>query len=554
MSLLQNSNSISSGGYNLESSLRLRESASAYLSRTPTSTGDRQKFTVSAWVKFSKLDSSIILNSIASTGNRVVFRFSGTNGNFHVIISEGGINYGVLSNNYMRDPSAWYHLVLAVDTTQATSTNRIKGYINGEEITSWSSYNPPAQNYNMHINYSSATMAIGADTNASNYLSDAYYSEYNYVDGQTLTANDFGETDTTTGVWKPKQYTGTYGTNGFYLPMKETQQATGFNTVLYTGNGGTQSIDNVGFSPDFVWLKSRSASGSNVLYDSVRGATKGLYSNLDNAEATLTGLSSFNSNGFDLGGSSLNGNGTDYVAWCWDAGSSTVSNTDGSITSSVRANPATGFSIVTYTGNATNSTVGHGLGATPKVMILKNRTDSGSTSDWNVYHEDLGNAGSVFLNLTSAFVTNSVKWNSTSPTSSVFTVGTSNETNGSGDNMVAYCFAEVEGFSKFGSYTGNGSADGPFVYTGFRPAFVMIKSSSAAEQWDIHDTSRDTYNAAKYWLAPNSSSAEGTIDPTLDILSNGFKLRYNSSPWNLNSGTYIYMAFAENPFKQSLAR
>jgi len=546
LSLLQNSNAISSGGYNLESSLRLRESASAYLSRTPTSTGDRQKFTVSAWVKFSKLDSSIILNSIASTGNRVVFRFSGTNGNFHVIISEGGINYGVLSNNYMRDPSAWYHLVLAVDTTQATSTNRIKGYINGEEITSWSSYNPPAQNYNMHINYSSATMAIGADTNASNYLSDAYYSEYNYVDGQTLTANDFGETDTTTGVWKPKQYTGTYGTNGFYLPMKETQQATGFNTITYKAINDNQSFTGVGFSPDLVWIKSRDNSTGHQLFDTVRGALKRISSNNTSAEDTPAGsLTSFDADGFSIGNAaSVNGTGTSpFVAWCWDAGSSTVSNTDGSITTSVRANPTSGFSIVTYTGTGSALTIGHGLGVAPKMAIYKNRT-SATTGGWIVNHTSLGIS---YLKLQSTDAASSFLATGWNPTSTTISLGSSASVNSNGDNYVAYVFTEVEGFSKIGSYTGNGSATpdaGNTVNCGFRPAFILFKNADDSRQWGIVDTTRSPSSPTNATLEPSTSNAENPYDD-FNITDTGFSPATSDPGSNGNGHNIIYMAFAD---------
>ena len=546
MSLLQNSNAISTGGaYNLESSLRLRESASAYLSRTPTSTGDRQKFTISTWVKFSKQNSSLILNSGNTVSDRILFRFSGTNGQFHVIMTQGGTNYGSLSNAYLRDPSAWYHLVLAVDTTQATSTNRLKGYINGEEITSWSSYNLPSQNYNMHINLSGTIMAIGADPNASTYQSDAYYSEYNFIDGQQLTADDFGEYDTTTGVWKPKKYTGTYGTNGFYLPMKETQQATGFNTVLYTGTGAVQDINNVGFSPDFVWIKARDSAQNHYLADSVRSGNKYLYSNGTSAELTTADGITFESNGFQMKntGNVTNGSGLDYVAWCWDAGSSTVSNTDGTITSSVRANPATGFSIVTYTGTGANATVGHGLGSAPDMIIVKNRDN---TKAWLVYHS--ANTAEpetdyLVLNDTVATADNIIAWNDTAPTSSVFSLGTSQSSNESGNGHVAYCFSEVAGYSKFGSYTGNGSTSGPTVTTGFRPAFVLIKNASTGGlSWVINDNTRGEGKD----LSPNVSSAESTPSPArLTFTDTGFNLISSANSVNQSGATHIYMAFAD---------
>ena len=326
-----------------------------------------------------------------------------------------------------------------------------------------------------------------------------------------------------------------------------------FNTKLYTGNGSTQSISGIGFQPDFVYFKQRtgtpSSSGSQV-YDVVRGATKYLSTHATNAEATQSnGLTSFDSDGFSLGNTSRINGTENYVAWNWLAGGTASSNTDGSITSSVSANTDAGFSIVSWTGNATaGATIGHGLGVVPKVVIYKNRTD---TSDWSVYTEMVGNNKKLTLNSTNAS-SSSTHYNSTTPTSSVFTVGSSNVTNGSSDDMIAYCFAEKKGYSKFGSYTGNGSANGTFVYTGFKPAFVMIKQTNASgEGWHILDNKRSGANGDMERLLANSSNAESNYSGNLDLLSNGFKTRINDAGVNGSGSTYIYMAFAENPFVTS---
>jgi hypothetical protein len=330
------------------------------------------------------------------------------------------------------------------------------------------------------------------------------------------------------------------------------------NTVMdattYTGTGASLSVTNAGaFKPDLVWIKSRSAATDNKLTDFVRGATKALISNTTAAETTdTTGLTAFNSNGFTLGASTTyNNTAATYVAWQWAGTGATVSNTSGTITSTVDANTTAGFSIVSYTGTGANATVGHGLGVAPKMVITKNR---GATSDWAVWHISLtSGAYYLLLDTTAAQASGTTYWNSTIPTSSVFSVGTATPTNVSTNTYVAYCWAEIAGFSKAFSYTGNGSTDGPFVYLGFRPKFIMLKNSSAAGGWVILDTSRNTYNVAGNELYPNSSAAEGTGYTDADFLSNGFKLRIATDP-NASSGAYIGMAWAENPFKNSLAR
>jgi hypothetical protein len=343
-----------------------------------------------------------------------------------------------------------------------------------------------------------------------------------------------------------------------------TKSNTVMDVALYTGNGGTQTISGLGFSPDLVWIKSRSNSGyQHVLQDVVRGAGKSLFSSLTSAEIGNAGdlVGAFNSDGFSLnnnynGGTApeTNGSGSTYVGWAWDAGTSTVSNTQGSITSQVRANATAGFSVVTYTAPSSGAfTVGHGLGVSPSFYITKSRSNAYS---WGTYHASIGNTGRLDLNTTNAVTTSqNAAWNNTSPTSTVFSVGS--DWAGSGITYVAYCFAPVVGYSNFGSYTGNGSTDGPFVYTGMRPRWILIKWTTGSNAWIIIDTARDPYNVSNKNLNPNDSSAENTASSGawLDHLSNGFKIRNGTdSVINSNGATYIYAAFAEMPFNYSRAR
>ena len=328
-----------------------------------------------------------------------------------------------------------------------------------------------------------------------------------------------------------------------------------FNTVLYTGNSSTNAITGVGFQPDFTWFKRRDSTAAHSLINSVTGVTKRLASNLTDVEITLTdALTSFDSDGFTLGidaGNYINYNSATYASWSWLAGGTSSSNTDGSITSSVSANTTNGLSIVSYTGTGSNATIGHGLGVAPKMVIAKGRSNTGT---WSVYHEGIGNAANgVSLENTSGSRSEPAYWNSTAPTSSVFSVGTSNDTNGSSRTYIAYCFAEKKGFSKFGSYTGNGSTDGAFVYTGFKPAFVIMKRTDTSASWFMKDNKRDPFNPVEQTLASDSASSEagwGTGDD-IDLLSNGFKMKDNSTYINASGGTYIYMAFAEHPFVSS---
>jgi len=321
-----------------------------------------------------------------------------------------------------------------------------------------------------------------------------------------------------------------------------------FNTKLYTGNGGTQSITGVGFQPDLVWMKSRSVAGAHHLVnDVVRGADKGIFTNLTNAEITR-GVSSFDSDGFsfdDNAGGDGNASGSSQVAWNWLGANGTASNSDGSITSTVSANTTAGFSIVSYTGTGSNLTAGHGLGSVVKMFFVKELSNANS---WEVYHVSQGAGKNAQLNTTAAFESaGSSRWNSTAPTSTTISIGTDSGVNRSSSNYIAYCFAEKKGYSKFGSYTGNGNADGTFVYTGFKPAFVMLKRSSNTSDWYMFDNKREGYNVDNDEIYANLSNVEDTAD-RLDILSNGFKMRTTGGNLNGSGETFIYMAFAESPF------
>lgn len=783
----------------ISKSLRFNSADSAYLNRTPASAGNRKTWTWSGWVKRSGLGTVY-----------TVFSAGGTNGDnlFVYLESDNTIqfsnwtafsfNLNLRTSQVFRDPSAWYHIVLTVDTTQATASNRAKVYVNGTQVTAFSTATYPAQNFDTRVN-AAEVHAIGArsfDAPATAY--SGYLTEVNFIDGQALTPSSFGMTDPVTGVWEPLKYSGTYGTNGFYLNFKDATSTTtlgldysgnsntwttnnfsvtagvgndsltdvptpwivynttgdvggvvrgnyctlnplnsagstlsngnldcvtavsggdggrgtiavtsgkwywefvptvnggqsfsgialtttasgsyyvayyantgnkfvigsgssaygatyttndvigvaldldsgtktvtfyknnvsqgaititpsdpvlpivddgsgaatvtfscnfgqrpfaytppsGFrslcttnlpastvlkgseymNAVLYTGNGGTQTVTGVGFNPNLVWIKNRTnAAANHNLVDVLRGNQQSLSTSNTNAESNQTGNgNSLATDGFTLttpanGNPAINETSAPLVAWNWKANGAGVTNTAGSITSTVSANTTSGFSIVTYTGTGANATVGHGLGVAPDMVIVKKRSAS---ENWVVYHTSIGATKYLTLNLTDAETTSATRWNNTAPTSTVFSIGTSGNVNDNTGTYVAYCFDAISGFSAFGSYTGNGSADGPFVYTGFRPRWVMVKQATvSARDWIILDTARNTYNVADLQLMPNKSDAEATtvLSSTayLDILSNGFKVRNTSVRNNENTATYIYAAFAENPFKNALAR
>jgi hypothetical protein len=786
-----------STGYNLTRSLRFRSSASGYLNRTPASATNRKTWTWSAWVKRGSLGSAQTLFNVGDgTGANELLISLPTTDIIRFYSYIGAYQLQLDTTQVFRDPSSWYHIVLAVDTTQATASNRAKLYVNGSQITAFSTATYPSQNYDAYINITQPH-SIGRDIFVGRYF-DGEMTEINFIDGQALTPSSFGSTNALTGVWQPARYTGTYGTNGFYLPFTDNSALTtssnvglgkdfsgngnywttnnisitagvtydsmtdvptltsataanfavlnpigngsgtisngnlravtattladvgtfamqsgkwywevtltvssnprvgmydigkalptaaglgatnswaiinspsrlyyqgttvaygsfvgssgsvvmiaydptngnlwfgengswfasgnpatganpsltgvtgtaivaaassgsgsntfdynfgqrpftytapsGFvalntfnlltstivkgNTVmdatLYTGTGASLSVTNTAsFKPDFVWVKSRSAAYWHKLTDSVRGVTKALVSNVTDAETTDTqGLTAFGSAGFTVGtNADYNGSGQTFVAWQWQAGQgSSSSNTNGTITSTVSVNASAGFSVLTYTGTGSAATVGHGLGVAPQFIIVKSRSAAGTY--WQTYVAAISNMqnGYLELNTTGAFstATNTV-WNGTQPTSSVFSIGTSTQTNQNTTTYVAYCWTPIAGYSAFGSYTGNGSTDGVFVYFGFKPRFVLIKRIDGADSWCIWDTARNTYNAVDELLLPNSSSAAITPYP-IDVLSNGMKARGTNTAYNASGGTYIYAAFASNPFRNSLAQ
>jgi hypothetical protein len=389
-----------------------------------------------------------------------------------------------------------------------------------------------------------------------------FFGATSYTGGSTSYNFNFGQ--------RPFSYTppsGYVALNTYNLPTPTILKGNLYmDATTYTGTGTALNVVNQGqFKPDLVWIKSRNDTQYNVLQNSNTGAGKTLFSNTTGAETGNAGdfISSFNSNGFTVNTTYLGGtnntvdtlNNT-YVGWQWQAGQgSSSSNTSGSITSTVSASTTAGFSIVTYTGTGANATVGHGLGVAPKMIIIKSRS---AVANWPVYHSSLTSAAYYLrLDLTNAQANTANLWNSTVPTSSVFSLGNDSTPNTNGATYVAYCWAEIAGFSKFTSYTGNNSNDGPFVYCGFRPKFVMIKDANTNGAWIILDSNRATYNVAAPFLQPNITAAETTAYNQLDFLSNGFKLRAdnaNAGQNNVNGNTYIVMAFAENPFKNANAR
>jgi hypothetical protein len=792
MSVLQTGFGNSGGDYTISRSVRLRSSASAYLNRTPASAGSQTTWTWSSWVKRGSLGSfQDLFHAYPGSGQRSQIMFRDTD-TLYIELESGNTN-NLTTSQVFRDVAAWFHMVVVYDSTNATSTDRVRLYINGTRVTAFGTAIYPSLNSQSVIN--STTQHEISSYDASGYFYDGYLTEINFIDGQALTPSSFGETDTITGVWKPKRYTGTYGNNGFYLnfadnsnntaatigkdssgngnnwtpnnisvttgstydsmldtptpyadggngrgnyavlnPVNKTlyqptiaggnlnvaptttqyqnafatiaptsgkwyceitvngtpnsanfigvsssteqnylttnaglvgSTSSGYSYYIYNGNkysngssssygdsiasgnvvgialdldngkvwfskngtwqasgdpaagtnaafssltsslgffiastsysGGSTSFDHnfgqrpfsytpptgfkalntfnlpdstitkgsayfdvkartgangatpvsgLGFQPDFVWVKGRNVTVDHALFDSVRGASKTLYSSNTDAEATndIYGyLSAFNSSGYSFTAGSTNiarvdSSSYNYVDWVW------------------KESVSAGFDIVTYTGAAGAQTIAHSLGVAPSMYIVKSRS---GVADWGVYHKSIGAGNALFLDLTNASTAGSV-WNNTAPTSSVFSVGSGSFVNTTGVNYVAYLFAEVAGYSKFGSYVGNSSTDGTFVYTGFKPRFILHKPSSTTGQWMMWDTARNTYNVlTNSELLANSTSVEGNggWGTQIDILSNGFKFRgSDNANFNQSGVTYVYACFAENPFKNSLAR
>jgi hypothetical protein len=380
-------------------------------------------------------------------------------------------------------------------------------------------------------------------------LSSGVYAGYNVGGGTRSVDLNFGQ--------RPFAYTppsGFLALNTFNLPSSTIPAGNKFmDATLYTGTGSSLSVTNSGsMQPDWVWIKSRSAATDHALYDVLRGTQSRLESNTSDAEVTSdNGVTAFGTGGFTVGTlAQVNTSSATYVGWQWKANGAGVTNTAGSITSTVSANTTSGFSVVTYTGTGTTGTIGHGLGVAPSFIIVKPRNNA---DEWYCYHASLGATQRIQLNQTSGSGGTSL-WNSTAPTSSVYSAFGGGSANVSGWTIVAYCFAPIAGFSAFGSYTGNGSTDGPFIYTGFRPRWVMIKNATTVgTAWLLLDTAMNPSNNSNIYLNPNLSDAQGT-DNIFDVVSNGFKLRNSFATLNGSGDTFIYASFAENPFKNALAR
>ena len=538
------------GDYEIEQSLRFDDGA--YLSRTPSTASNRRTWTWSGWVKLN------------GAGNRALFSANNPSSAGHIIrvytnqLSilgyNGGFSYQLRTNQLFRDPSAWYHIVASVDTTQSTASNRVKMYVNGEQVTSFSAETYPSQNFDTFVNSTNEHyLGVYNEGGLADYF-DGYLGEVNFIDGQALTPDSFGETGDY-GEWKPIAYAGTYGTNGFYLPFEQDYAVEGFSTVIYEANETNRYIGGVGFQPDFLWFKNRDRISGLRLLDTVRGIPKTL--NSDDTSVETTGLSDGTVNrlvtgltpdgftlGIDDGGYGINfDTGQNVVAWCWDMGGTTASNTSGSITSSVRANTTYGQSIVGYTGNGTaGATVGHGLASAPTMVIVKSRTVAGK--HWATYHVDLGNTVRIDLESSGAKITGTGAWNSTTPTSSLVTLGSQSDVNTSSATHIMYAFHDVTGYSKFSSYEGTGGTH--TITTGFAPAFVMIKNADASGNWTMWDNTRNPNNPVTQLLRANTSGAEETkTDREPSFLSTGFSIGDADADTNASGQTYIYMAFAD---------
>ena len=547
----------------LDQSLRVAYGDNPELTRTNTSAPtNNSKGTFSCWIKRGVLGSG--------TGNAqyIIHTGTGTSNDTHMDLKIGTtdqISIGAYSTTpfsgsaKFRDPSAWYHLVVAFDSTSATASDRqIKVYINGEETAG--TKGAIAQNDQFPWINQSQEINIFRHVSV-NRPYDGYIAEINMIDGTALTPASFGETKN--GIWIPKDTSGlTFGTNGFHLTFKDDVVSEGFNTVTYTGTGATQSISGLGFSPDLVWGKSRSSAYNHEFYDVIRGTGNRLSSDNNYAEQVRNdNLQVFESDGFQVGtGVGLNDSGETYVGWCWEAGGTpTADNSasagatptagsvkiDGSNLGSalagtipatrLSANTARGFSIVTWTGDGGQTTVAHGLGATPKIVIQKKRN---GTSDWWFYTTAVdGSYDYLKLNATDA----KSDYAQTAPTSTTFV------SHGWGsDTMVAYCFAEISGYSSFGTYSGSGSSGKAVTGLGFKPAFLMVKRTDSTSNWAIYDNTRSTVDPRRKNVWANLTDEEYDNSAyDIDFDADGFTLRTSDSQRNASGGTYLYMAFAD---------
>ena len=406
--------------------------------------------------------------------------------------------------------------------------------------------------------------------------------EASFTMPSALTANPLHIGYSVTSTWPSGDFTYNFGQRAFAytpptgykalstgnLPAPTIKDGSSyFNTVLYTGIGGPQSVTGIGFQPDFAWFKRRNSAAEHGLHDAVRGVRYSLSSDTTGAELDRpTYVTSFDADGFTFGDnvSNYNASGSTYVAWNWKANGAGSSNNAGTITSTVSANASAGFSIVSYTGNGTSgATIGHGLGVSPSMIVVKLRETAtdGSNKDWAVYHTGVDASSPqnyvLTLNSSAGRTTSAGSWNNTAPSSTVFTVGSNFTVNNSGKDYVAYCFSEVAGYSKFGKYAGNSSSDGSFVFLGFRPAYLLIVGTTSGS-WQIYDTKRMQFNPGGSSVSGLQLEANNATNPSgnmeIDLLSNGFKCRTSDSTVNFSGREYVYAAFAEHPFKYANAR
>jgi len=524
----------------IEGSLRFNDDDSAYLSWTPASAGNRKTWTWSGWVKLGNLtiNRTLMAARIGTNNEDTLQILLPSSDKFNI----GGYSYGLNGDPLLRDPSAWYHIVIAYDTTQTTDSNRIKTYINGTQITLVGTF--PPLNLNGAIN-NTQEHNIGRRPTVNDRYLDAYLAEVHFTDGTAYDADAFGELKN--GVWVAKTPSVTYGTNGFYLNFQDDTEVEAFNTVLWRGNGAIQSITGMGFQPDLVWLKERSSTSGHNLVDAVRGVSLRLASNTTSAEASSSTLmTSFDSDGFSVGNNGgSNESGQTYVAWGWKAGDSNVSNTDGSITSTVRANQTYGFSIIDLDTPASGAfNIGHGLGSAPDFVILKRR-DAGS-SNWVVGHTSLGWDKYLFLQSTNGEASSTTAWGNTTPTDTLLYLDSSFY--GGSADYIAYCWAEKSGYSKFDSYLGDGTTDGSLeITTGFKPSFILFKKSSGTSNWNMVDSTRDVDFDGDEVLFANEAYYEGQIitGKPIEFTDTGFKIKTDEGGFNTSGQTYIYAAFAD---------
>ena len=450
------------------------------------------------------------------------------------------INGASASQTGLGVPATGDILGFALDMESGTKT--IQFYKNGSTVGS-------AATYTGDIAYYTATYNHADNWQIANFGQDS-----SFAGTKTAQGNQDGNSIGDFYYTPPTNYLALCTSN---LPAVAVIPSEHFNTIIYTGTGSTNAITGVGFQADLSWFKQRNGGANHAVFDAVRGATKLLKANDTPAEVTESDtLTTWGSDGFTLGVDSnqyVNMSSDTFVAWNWKANGSGSANTDGDMaeTVTVSANTDAGFSIVTYTGDGANATVGHGLSKAPEMIIVKDRS---AVKDWLVYHTGIGNTKNLRLNETDAEDVEPLYWNDTSPTASVFTLGASSTGNTDDDTYIAYCFHSVDGYSKVDSYLGNNNADGSFIYLGFRPKYFMLKASSTTDGWLIYDSARDIYNDGDTDLAlyANNDPAESEYG-NLDLLSNGVKIRVAASAMNENH-TYIYIAFAETPFKYSNAR